>query len=409
MRSLATTFSKDDSGTIAIIYGLIAIVLFATAGGAIDYTRAGREKSRLQGAVDGAALAGAVASESTRISAATASFKINYGSTIEPTVLLDGSSVRVMARENVPTTLLNIVGIREIPVQVDAEAVAGATSTAPQCMLLLEPSNIGLYANSDAKLNANCGIHVNSGHATSAVFANSNSHLAAAAFRVHGTSRLNSGSSVTPTPIEGSPQHADPLASLAEPVSGACTFTDFTVNSGETRTMTPGVYCKKTLINSGSTAVMQPGVYVFRDGEFAINSFSTVTGSGVMMYFENKLARLIVNSDSVFQVSAPNSGSYAGVLMFQGRHADNASASPFTINSNGDTKLEGTIYLPLGTLVVNSNSTANETASYTAIVARDLVLNSFGTLTVRSDFEGPTPLPPLLSSFKSVTLARLSK
>lgn len=409
VKKLDASFRNDESGTVAIVFALTLTVLLAAAGGAVDYARAVSAKSRLAAAADIASLAGATAHNDMRIAVATASFRANHGSTVSPGITTNGSTVLVVASESVPTTLLKVIGINEIPVRVESEAVIGATSSAPQCILLLEPSDIGLYANSDAKLDANCGIQVNSRHSTESLFANSLSHITAADVRVSGTSRLNSGSTVTPAPIDGSPQQADPLASLVEPASGGCTYTDFTVNSGQTRTMTPGVYCKKTLINSGSTAIMQPGVYVFRDGEFLINSLSTVTGNGVMMFFQNKDARLNVNSDSVFSVSAPTSGSYAGILMFQGRHADNAGAPPFIINSDGNTKLEGTIYLPLGTLEVNSHSTAKQSAAYTAIVARDMVLNSFGTMTVRSNFEGPTPLPPLLAGFKNVTLARLSK
>lgn len=409
MRNTCSIFCDDNRGGVAVVFGLTAVVLLATAGGAVDFARAVSAKNKLSAAADSAALAGAVAPESARNSAAVATFKANHRSTVEPTVTVQGSIVRVAARQTVTTTLLNVIGIPEFPIQVESEAVVGAASPAPQCILLLEQSDIGLYANLDAKLDANCGIHINSGHATEALFANSNSHITAAAVRVHGTSRLNSGSTVTPNPIDGSTQQTDPLASLGEPASGACTYTDFTVNSGQTRTMTPGVYCNKTLINSGSTAVMQPGIYVFRDGEFEINSFSTVTGSGVMMFFQNKDARLNVNSDSVLEVSAPTSGTYSGMLMFQGRDPVNSGAAPFIINSDGRTKLEGTIYLPLGTLELNSRSVANQTAAYTAIVARQMVLNSNGTMTVGSNFDGPTPLPTPLAGFKNVTLARLTK
>ena len=44
--------------------------------------------------------------------------------------------------------------------------------------------------------------------------------------------------------------------------------------------MTPGVYCSKTLLNSGSTATLLPGVYIFKEGDFEINSLSSVTGNG---------------------------------------------------------------------------------------------------------------------------------
>ncbi len=409
MEQSATSFTKDQSGSVAVIFGLTMVAIFAAAGGALDFNRAMSAKTRLSAAADAAALAGAVTSEPDRVSVSVAAFKANNPSATDPSVHVQDAIVRVTAREAVPTTLLNVIGISELPVYAESEAIVGAPTAAPQCLLLLEPNVIGLYANSNSKLDADCGVQVNSRHKIEALFANSNSQIKASAVRVHGSSWLNSGSSVSPGPIDGSPLQADPLANLAEPASGGCTHTDFTVDNGETRTMSPGVYCKTTAIKSGSTAIMQPGVYVFRDGEFVVNSLSTVAGEGVMMFFENKQARLNVNADSVFEVTAPKSGTYAGMLIFQGRAPENSGGSSFIINSDADTKLEGTVYLPHGTLEINSLSTANHSAAYTAIIVRKLILNSFGTMTVRSNYNGTTPLPPLLAGFKNVTVARLSK
>jgi hypothetical protein len=172
--------------------------------------------------------------------------------------------------------------------------------------------------------------------------------------------------------------------------------------------MSPGVYCKKTLINSGSTVTMEPGLYVFREGELTVNSLSSLKGAGVTLFFQDMDARLNINSDSVFNVTAPASGTYAGVLMFQGRSNGNKDAPPFIINSNGNTRLEGTIYLPLGTLELNSISTANQTAAYTAVIARNMVLNSAGTFTAKSNYAGVTPLPDLMAQKKFVD-ARLTR
>jgi hypothetical protein len=196
---------------------------------------------------------------------------------------------------------------------------------------------------------------------------------------------------------------------LPEPVeaSGPCNYTDFTVNNGQTKTMWPGVYCKKTLVNSGGVAIMKPGVYVFRGGEFLINSLSTVTGFEVMMFFEDKDARLNVNSGSTLKVTAPKSGTYEGVLMFQSRHPSTKSAPPHIVNSDSDTVVGGAVYLPNGILEVNSLSGPSVAADYTAIIARKMVLNSKGAVQVRANFPGNTPLPPLLADFSATTSAHL--
>jgi hypothetical protein len=276
-------------------------------------------------------------------------------------------------------------------------------------VLLLEKNIFGFYVNSDSTVDADCYIHINS-QDKEALYVNSGSSVISTGTCLVGEAYLNSGGTATPDPVEGCAEMADPLVSLPEPANAAaaCDHIDYTVNNGEHRTMTPGVYCKKTLVNSGGTAVMQPGVYVFREGPFEINSLSSVSGGGVMLFFADKDAYLKVNSDSTLQLSAPTSGTYAGMLMFQSRHPSTISAPGSEVNSDSASKLEGTIYLPNGVLVINSLSDLNQSASYTAVVAKRMVVNSFGNFYLRSDFDGPTPLPPLLQSFRASTAARLT-
>jgi hypothetical protein len=321
-------------------------------------------------------------------------------------VAVAGKKVTVTASITLRTSLMAAVGIEEVAVDASSEAIG---YDVPLCVLLLEKTQIGLYADSDARLDANkCGIYINSKHKSQALYANS-SHITAADVLVVGGSEVSGGATVTPAPTEGVPEKADPMASLPEPpeASDPCKETDFTVNNAQTKTMWPGVYCKKTLINSGGTAIMQPGVYVFRGGEFLVNSLSTVSGSEIMMFFEDKDARLNVNSGSTFRVSAPKSGTYEGVLLFQSRHPSTKSAPPHIVNSNSDTEVGGAVYLPNGILEVNSLSGPSVAADYTAIIARQMVLNSKGAVQVQANFPGDTPLPPLLADFNATASARL--
>lgn len=407
LRKMISEFRRDDRGSVAVIFSVSVATLIGICGVALDYGRAASAQRRLAAATDAAALAAVVAPEPSRADAAMQLFKSNYSGPVQPQVESGGDTVTVSASDQITTFLSQVLGTDHLPIAARSVARIGAANIPPQCILLLEPADTGLYVNSDSRLDADCGIQVNSMHTTEALLANSNGHIAAARIHVSGTSRLNSGSTATPLPVDGKAGQTDPLLDMPEPAIGACNFTDFTVNTGQTVTMVPGVYCGNTVINSGATATLQPGLYSFRDGEFLINSLSRVTGAEVMLHFTGTNARLIVNSDSDLQITAPASGTYAGILVFQSRATATTDAPAFTINSNGTTRIEGTVYLPRGVLIVNSHSTANQTASYTAIVAQKLVLNSLGTLTVRSDFESATPLPPLLRRFRAVTLPQL--
>jgi Flp pilus assembly protein TadG len=395
-------FASDAAGAVAITFGLTAMVL-AAAVGAVDYGRAVNARTEMQHASDAAALAAAAVAEEDRIGLATQIFNANYTakSGVNVTVSSTGTKVTVSATDAIATSLLGVVGIEQLAIGASSAAEAYVASANPLCVLLLETSEIGLYVNAFSKLDATCGVHINSKN-KEALYANSNSRLATTGICVNGTSRLNSGATATPPPIDGCPPKDDPLVSLAEPLERLlpCTFTDYKVASGQRKTMVPGVYCKKTLIENGGRAVMLPGVYIFRTGEFVVNSGASVTGDGVMMYFQDKDTRLNVNSNSTFTLSAPKSGTYAGVLLFQSRRPETLTAPPHIVNSNGNFQLEGTIYAPNGIVEINSQSIANQLADYTTVIARKMILNEHGTFTVRSHFDGDTPLPPLLESFR---------
>ena len=400
-------FAREDRGSVAPLFSIVCVTLLVSSGVALDHGRAVNAKVDLQTAADSAALAGAGLAdtdEDERIAIAEKVFAENTKLTPPPapSVSIEAGAVVVSVNATVETTLMKLAGVENVPVTVKSSALL-MTEQLP-CILALEPAAIGITVNSDSGLVASCGVHVNSDN-NEALLANSDSHVTATSVCVHGTARLNSSSSATPAPTEDCPVLSDPLATLPEPdtASDPCNFTDYTVTSGASAAMSPGVYCGVTTINASSSATMQPGLYVFRGGEFVINSNSTVTGAGVMFYFES--GRLNVNSQSPLNISAPASGPYQGILVFQSRSAP--PAGPFIVNSNSATRIAGTVYLPAGALELNSQSTANSLASYTVIVARQLTLNSMGTLYINSDYAAGPPLPPLLKGLKGGQFARL--
>jgi hypothetical protein len=402
----------DKRANVTMTFGMCALIVFGAAGAALDLGRAKLAKSKLQASTDAAALAGAKADAANRVAVATSFFSANSPAGSSPTVTSDGEKVSVSASSMLETTLLKVIGFSALHIAVSSEALTrpAIIDNSATCILLLHPTDIGLYVNSDSKLQASCGLHINSSHSTEALFANSLSSVVTTRTAVNGHVRLNSSSTATPTPAEGAPIKADPLISLPAPSNAlaVCNHTDFSVNAGESRVMSPGVYCKKTVINSGGSVYMLAGNYIFREGEFLVNSGGRVVGSGVMLYFADKDARLNVNSNSTINIVAPSAGTYQGVLMYQDRNENNRSAPPFIINSDSATRLQGTIYLPQGTLEVNSWSTANQLATYTAIIARKMVLNSNGTFKVNWDTTSSTPLPPAVARALAGVEARLT-
>jgi Putative Flp pilus-assembly TadE/G-like len=402
-------FIKDTRGSVGILFGLTALAAFLAASAALDYGRAVTIRTTMQAATDAAAAAAAASPPgSDTVAVATNVFRSNYTASPAPQldVAVSGNRVTVTAATTIQTSLMAMGGVDEFGLSTRAEAEGSAS---PVCILLLETTGIALDLSSGAALDAgDCGVHINSTNDTEALSVTSNSSITAADVCVVGNSNLKSGGTVTPPPTHGCAAKADPMATLPKPPEALdpCWKNDFVVNNNQTETLWPNkMYCGTTEIKGN--AIMPPGLYVFRGGEFVIKSGGTVTGTEVTMFFADKDARLNANSNSTLRVTAPKTGTYQGVLMFQLPDPDTQSAPVHVVHSNGGTELEGTIYLPNGVLELNSNSTANVPADYTLIIARRLVLKSNGSLQVESNYSGNTPKPPLLAGLSTAPAIRL--
>ena len=55
--------------------------------------------------------------------------------------------------------------------------------------------------------------------------------------------------------------------------------------------------------------VLKPGLYVIKDGAFAVNGGSSLTGAGVTIFLANAGASLQLNGNSVVRLAAPAGGS----------------------------------------------------------------------------------------------------
>ncbi len=128
----------DCRGGVAMTVGLVAFVLAALLGLAIDGTRGYTAKSRLQGAVDAAALAGGKAySQQDDDAAATARmfFDSNFPdgymggevASFDATVDPITENMTVEAEANIPTTFMQIFGIDRLSISSQATVATAHT------------------------------------------------------------------------------------------------------------------------------------------------------------------------------------------------------------------------------------------------------------------------------------------
>ena len=366
-------FKDDRSGNIAIVAALSAVPLVLAIGVAVDYSRAIAARSDLQEAVDAAVIAGArdgttawttVSSKMLSSSIRTADFTLGSSS-----FALDDSGNYVgSATGSVATTFAGLVSMQSIAISATATAVVKAASD-NVCILLLNTSATpGLLLNGGANINApNCQVHVKSTGNPAATF-NASTTLTTKKTCVAGSTVLDNGgthASLTKSCTTAN----DPFAgTLPTPSSATCTYSNVNVNGG-TYTASPGVYCGWMNLNSAPTINFQPGVYVIKGGGVNVNG-GTWNGTGVTFYFPDS-SYIQFNGTTKLAISAPTSGTYANLLMYE---ASGLSKSSFSMNATNGATLTGLIYLPSRQLTLNAN--ASVTSNNLTMVLDTLIVNT---------------------------------
>lgn len=136
VRAWARAFLRANKGNVAMIFALSLVPVAIAAGTGVDFSRALLVRSRLAEALDSAGLAVGASSGLTQAQMqqlAQDYFNANYtadssfGIPATLTVTPGNNSVSLSTNVDMPTTLMNIAGIRTLPVGYSAEIVWGQT------------------------------------------------------------------------------------------------------------------------------------------------------------------------------------------------------------------------------------------------------------------------------------------
>ncbi len=119
MRSALLNFRADRSGNVAILFGILAVPLFAAAGMALDYAFAVRERTDLQNAVDAAAISLAklpqntsAADLKTKAEAFVAAYMPNSAANdFKIDVVPSKGRLDITATANYPTTVVRVLDL----------------------------------------------------------------------------------------------------------------------------------------------------------------------------------------------------------------------------------------------------------------------------------------------------------
>lgn len=137
--SLVARFLTDRRGAVAMMFGLAILVLVGAIGVAVDSARGYTAKSKLQGAVDAAALAGAKAHTQYQDNASDEArmfFDSNYaddfmgGRVVDFDATVDENSENMVVQASVmiPTTFMQVFGIDQLSMRSEAQVSAAHTN-----------------------------------------------------------------------------------------------------------------------------------------------------------------------------------------------------------------------------------------------------------------------------------------
>ena len=340
----------DNKVNIAAMAALTMPIIVGGAGLGVETGYWYYEQLRLQQAADAAAYAAALehyqGNEAAMLPSATDAADDNgfvdanddiamtWPSATYPT---DQRSVDIALTRQIPRGFTALFGSDPITISVMATAKYEPASNA--CLLALSKSaSNSVWIHGNASMNiSGCVVSSNSLSATSINTQGSTTASMPCATTAGGVS-LTAATVMTEcdAALTGQLPVADPYRNLVLPTPGPCKA--WTGNSH-----TAGTYCG-AIDMRGHIDTLAPGNYIFSGGAVTINGGDNggLTGSGVTIFLMNG-ASISMNGNPPINLSAPTTGTYAGMLFVGDR-----TGTPLTNRFNGtaSSSMTGTIYFP---------------------------------------------------------------
>lgn len=360
-----TRILRDRRGNLTVLSAIMTTTLVGVAGLVADYGNGLLNRMHDQTMSDTAAMAaatvysevGTTAAMNTAVSNVAslngyASGNVSASLVSSPTG--DGNqAVKVVVNSTVPLTFTRVL-INQSSVGVTATSYAELKSNTPGgCVLALDTTaHQAITISGSANVQEpNCTVVSNSDNSDALDMSGSAVLKAACTVSVGGqntTSGLTLTSCKTPTTYATAV--TDPYATLAAPTSltsGPC------LSLPNPPTNIPqGYYCNG--MNISGTATFQSGTFYIK-GNLAFQGGSNVSGSNVT-FFIDKSGTTAISGSAVVNLSAPSTGTYAGILFF-GDRAGNTSNNN-NISGASTSVLTGTLYYPTQQVTYSGGSSS---------------------------------------------------
>lgn len=394
-------FLTDTRGNFTISAALIATPILVAVFGAVDVANSVRLGSELQDSLDGAVLEIAVQSidgyseeQLTTIGSHFHDSNFLYYSDPQS---VEGLNFSYLGRTELPDGSVRFEVSGAAPYEGTYQSLMDTTirRTAqavrmvglPACILSLsETASVGidLDGTTDVGL-TNCIIAANS-KSEDSVSRSGAATVGATCVQTAGkTSGIIGDDHATMecgSIRENSFKTPDPLADVEAPLAVCGPNLNLSGNNKSLKQVYAGTYCNNALtINGGERVHFNPGTYIFKGTDISVLGGGELTGTDVTIFLLNDgtdQSSLDISANSLVDLAAPTSGTYAGILIYQS--ADNDST--MKLNGGADSDLQGYIYSPSGLIDFAGNN--GTTGSQCLRLVADTI-NLTGTSDLKSD------------------------
>ena len=388
---LLSRFRNDESGAYLIVAALTMPFLIGTVGLATDVGLWLYKRQTLQGAADSAALSGAAANYYQGASAVfgeaqaiTASYGFSTGSpgfslqVFQPPssghYTTSPNAVEVIILQSAPGFFSRIMGVSGTNVR--ARAVALASGGTGCVMSLNQTASGGTTVQGSAQVTLNgCDMYDDSTDPSGLVVGGS---AQISAQKVLSAGGISGEQNIQAQTVEAhQPVVRDPYADVPLPSynSAKCDYTNYTAK--KTVILSPGVYCGGLSLNAGAVVNLTPGTYIMNGGSLSVNGGATLAGNGVTLVFTSG-ANATINGGAVVNLTAPTSGTMAGIVVYADRNTPAGTA--FKFNGGAQQYFGGAVYVPTG--AISFAGGANTSTGCTQLIGGTLTFTGNSQLSI---------------------------
>jgi hypothetical protein len=374
-------FIHSRGGNFAILTAITSLPLLAGVAGVVDLVFVHNKAEKLQHSLDAAALSIAtqyysgmseIELEAIGKEFFVSNVEVDYTKADEFDYLSDFDAEAIVAAAYDDVTVRASVTHHGILAshewKVWRESVVRIAPGLPACVLALDKqasSAVSMQGSTVIDM-PGCVIASNS-NASDAISRGGSARLSAECVTtVGGTSGVASSSYANlacPAPLENQYPSFDPLSKVVPPPYTGCRKAP---GGNNAKTLSPGTYCNETITGE---VTLEPGTYILRGGEIRLGGNGSLVGQKVTVFLMEG-AQFSINANQLIQLSPPDTGDYAGIVIYQ----EIGNTSALTINGTAGSEITGFVYAPGAPVVHAGNAAVSGERKCLRIVGKTVAL-----------------------------------